>query len=131
MRRIHIASALIFPLLCTAAAVASSPATDAAAASTGVLHVSTGVTPAEVIYAPPIALTQEEIAAGFPNTTEIVVHMNVDQMGKAQDVKVVRSFYPTLNENVVNAVRKFRFRPAKLDDHAIPIDMNLNIQVKR
>ena len=130
MRRIQAASALLFPLLCTAAAVASSPATDAPA-STSALRVCTGVTPAEVIYAPHITLPQDEVAQGFPNTTEIVVHMNVDQTGKAQDVKVVRSFYPTLNENVVNAVRQFRFRPAKLDNQAIPVDMNLKIQVRR
>ena len=130
MRRTQVASALLFPLLCTAAAVASSPATDAPA-STSTLRVSTGVTPAEVIYTPPIALPQDETAQGFPNITEIVVHMNVDQTGKAQDVKVVRSLYPTLNEHVVDAVRQFRFRPAELDHQAVPVDMNLKIQLKR
>lgn len=130
MRRIQVASALLFPLLCTAAAVASSPATDAPA-STSTLRVSTGVTPAEIIYAPHITLPEDETAQGFPNITEIVVHMNVDETGKAQDVKVVRSLYPTLNENVVDAVRQFRFRPAKLDDQAVPVDMNLKIQLQR
>jgi TonB family protein len=130
MRRIHVASALLFPLLCTAAAVASSPATDAPA-STSVLRVTTGVTPAEVIYAPHIALPSDGTAAGFPSTMDVVVHMNVDETGKAQDIKVVRSLYPTLNENVLNAVRQFRFRPAKLDNQAVPVDMNLKIQVVR
>jgi len=130
MRRIQVASALLFPLLCTAAAVASSPATDAPA-STSVLRVSTGVTPAEVIYTPHITLPQDETAQGFPNIAEIVVHMNVDETGKAQDIKVVRSLYPTLNEHVVDAVRQFRFRPAKLDDQAVPVDMSLKIQLRR
>ena len=131
MRRIQVASALLFPLLCTAAAVASSPATDAAAASTSTLRVSTEVTPAEVVYAPHITLPEDGTAQGFPNIAEIVVHMNVDETGKAQDVKVVRSLYPTLNEHVVDAVRQFRFRPAKLDDQAVPVDMNLKIQLQR
>ncbi|MDE3186782.1 MAG: TonB family protein [Acidobacteriota bacterium] len=130
MRRIQVASALLFPLLCTAAAVASSPATDAPA-STSTLRVSTGVTPAEVIYAPSIALPQDETAQGFPNIAEIVVHMNVDETGKAQDIKVVRSLYPTLNEHVVDAVRQFRFRPARLDDQAVPVDMSLKIELQR
>lgn len=130
MRRIHVASALLFPLLCTAAAVASSPATDLPA-STSVRRVSTGVTPAEVIYAPHIVLPADGTAAGFPNNPEVLVHVNVDPTGKVQDAKVVRSLYPTLNPSVVDAVRRFRFRPAQLDNQAVPVDMNLKIEVKR
>ena len=130
MRRIHAASALLFPLLCTAAAVASSPATDASA-TTSPLRVTTGVKPAEVIYAPHIALPEDDTAEGFPNLAEIVVHMNVDKTGKAQDIKVVRSLYPTLNEHVVDAVRQFRFRPAELDNQAVPVEMNLKIKLQQ
>ena len=130
MRRIHAASALLFPLLCTAAAVASSPATDLPA-STSVRRVTTGVTPAQIIYAPHIILPSDTTAVAMPSNPEILVHVNVDETGKVQDAKVVRSLYPTLNPSVVDAVRQFRFRPAQLDNQAVPADVNLKIQVKR
>ena len=130
MRRIYAASALILPLLCTAAAVASSPATDLPA-STSVRRVTTGVTPAQVMYAPHIILPADDTAEGLPANPEVVVHVNIDESGKVQDAKVIRSLYPTLNPHVVDAVRQFRFRPAQLDNQAVPVDMNLKIEVKR
>jgi hypothetical protein len=36
-----------------------------------------------------------------------------------------------LNAPVLSAVRNFRFRPATLDKQAVPVDMNLVIQVQR
>lgn len=130
MRRIHVASALLFPLLCTAAAVASSPATDLPA-STSARRVTTGVTPAQVIYAPHIIVPRDLTAAAMPSSSEILVHVNVDETGKVQDAKIVRSLYPTLNPSIVDAVHQFRFRPAQLDNQAVPVDVNLNIQLKR
>ncbi len=128
MRRTHIASALLCPLLFTAAAVASPPATDAA--STSVLPVSTGVIPPKVIYATEIELPGDGTAERFPNDAEVVLHLNVDKAGKVQDVQVVKSLYPDLNPHVVDAVRQFRFRPAKLDNQPIPVDMKLTLDVQ-
>jgi len=130
MRRTHVASLLLFPLLFTAAAVASSPATDASA-STGVRPVSTGVIPPQVIYSTDVELPNDGTVEQLPNDTEVVLHLNVDETGKAQDVQVVKSLYPKLAPHVVDAVRQFRFRPAKLDNQTIPVDMELTLQLKR
>jgi TonB family protein len=60
---------------------------------------------------------------------ELLVKLNIDRDGTAQDIQVVNSSNPALDASVVDAVRKFRFRPAKLDDQAIPVDMNLTVKV--
>jgi TonB family protein len=129
MRRIHVASALLFPLLCTAAAVASSPATDATA-STSVPQVSTGVISPAIVYSTDVALPSDGTVERFPNDARVVLHLNVDQAGKVQDVQVVKSLYPELNSHVVDAVRQFRFRPARLDNQTVPVDMLLTVDVK-
>jgi len=129
MRRIHVASALLFPLLCTAAAVASSPATDASA-PTSVPQVSTGVISPKVLSARDVVLPADGSSERIPSYAEVVLHLNVDQAGKAQDVQVVKSYYPELNAHVVDAVRQFRFRPAKLDNQIVPAGMFLVIDVK-
>ena len=36
-----------------------------------------------------------------------------------------------LDERVMDAVRQFHFSPARLDDQPVPVDLTLNVVVKR
>jgi len=126
MRRILAASILLSPLFLTAAAVASTPATDASVPTTA-RPVSTGVTPAKVLYSPSIELPT---SAKIPNDAEVVLQLNVDEEGKARDIQVIKSINPELDAPVVAAVSKFRFSPAKLDNQAIPVALNLTVVVQ-
>jgi TonB family protein len=130
MRRIYLASLMLSPLLLSAAALASSPASDANA-STSVPQVSTGVTFPKVLYSTDIEIPSTVTAGRLPNLAPVVLELNVDQTGKVHDVQVVKSLNPELNANVVDAVRKFRFSPAKLDNQAIPVDMELTVLLQR
>jgi TonB family protein len=128
MRHILAASLLLSPLFLSAAAVASSPATDASA-PTQALRISTGVIPARLLHSasitlPPIATVTT------PNDAQVVLQLKVDEQGKAQDVQIVRSVNPMLDERVLEAVREFRWRPASLDKQAIPIEMTLKVEVQ-
>lgn len=130
MRHNLAASILLSPLLFTAAAVASSPATDVPA-STHVRAVSTGVTFPKVISTTDIDIPSNAFNAWSPASAEVVLQLKVDEKGAVQDAQVVKSLNPQLNAPVLAAVRNFRFRPATLDKQAVPIDMNLVIQVQR
>jgi TonB family protein len=130
MRRILLASALLSPLFLTAAAVASSPATDAAD-STSVSPVSTGVVFPHVISTTDVELPNDGVAGWLPNDARVVLQLNLDEKGNVQDVQVVDSIDPELNDSVVSAVRQFRFSPAKLDNQAIPSDMTLTVLLRR
>ena len=130
MRRILVASLLLSPMLFTAPVVASQPKADAAA-STQSLRVSTGVTPPEVIYSTSVELPTGPLSVAIPSDAKVVHSMTVDEQGKPNDIQVVKSVNPELDANVVKAVRQFRFRPAKLDDQIIPIQVDLEVEVEK
>jgi TonB family protein len=128
MRRIFITSALLSPLLFSAAALATPPATDAATASTA-RTLSTGIKPAKVLSSTDITLSSFAQDAA-PQNAEVVLSLNVDENGKAQDVQVVKSANHFLDEPVAAAVRQFRFRPTMLDNKPVTSDMTLTIFVQ-
>jgi TonB family protein len=126
MRRILVASILLSPLFVTATAVASTPASDATA-STQVRPISTGVVPAKVIS---LIDVQVPATTTIQNDAQVELQLNIDQKGKAHDIEVVKSLNPELDGPVAAAVRGFRFRPATLDNQAIPVSMSLTVRVK-
>lgn len=127
MRHTLAASVLLSSMLLTASAVAQ-PATDDAAPAQD-LRVSTGVTPPTVVSSVPI-----EVPASIPvfgKTEKVVVAVKVDEKGRPGDVQVIRSSNLLLDKYVEDAVSKFRFQPASLDNEAVPVDMQLNVQVEK
>jgi TonB family protein len=126
MRRILATSVLLSPLVFSAAAFASPAPVDAAASTR---PVSTGVTPAQVIYSPRIELTPAA-AQTLPYDAEVVLKLNVNESGQAQDVQVVSSPNHYLDTPVADAVRQFKFRPAKLDEQPVATDVTLTVVVK-
>jgi TonB family protein len=129
MRRILAASILISPLFISAAALASQPVT-VEPASAPSRTISTGVKPARVLSAPDVDLTpaaQETL----PYNAEVVLTLNVDEKGNAQDVQVVKSPTHYLDEPVADAVRQYRFRPATLDNQPVSAPITLTVVVQR
>jgi TonB family protein len=129
MRRIFLASALASPLLFSAAALATPPATDAITASTA-RPLSTGIKPARVVSSTDITLSSFAQDPA-PQNAAVVLSLNVDESGNAQDVQVVKSANHLLDAPVAAAVRQFRFRPALLDNKAVASDMTLTVFVQR
>ena len=127
MRRTFIATALISPLFLSIAALAAPLATDDST-STPARRLSTGVKPAHVVYSSDVAIPASAVV---PVNAEFVLHLNVDQDGKAQDVQVVKSANADLDAPVTSAVRQFRFRPATLDKQPVATDMTLTVVVQR
>lgn len=129
MRRTLIASLMLLPSLFPAAVNASQPADDSSTI-TPVPRVSTGVTEPVLLDAANIHLANS-IDQFIPDNATFVLSLNVDENGKARDVQVVRSVDKMLDERVIEAVRRFHFKPAELDDQPVPVDLTLNVVVKR
>ena len=129
MRRILIASALLSPLVFSAAAVASTPATDVTA-TTQVRPVSTGVKSAHVISSVNIQLPSTPDAS-YLNGAEVVVHLNVDPSGKPQDLQVIKTPSVALNAPVLEAVRQFRFEPATVNNQIVSQPLTLTVVVQK
>jgi|HubBroStandDraft_6_1064221.scaffolds.fasta_scaffold1934437_1 TonB family protein len=128
MRRIVIPSILLSPLFLSAAALAIQPSTDAPA-STPARPLSTGVKPAHVLSTPDIALTPTQ-SESLPFGAQVVLTLNVDENGKAQNVEVVKSPNQFLDQPVADAIRETRFSPATLDRQPVATPMTLTVLVR-
>jgi TonB family protein len=129
MRRILVASLLLSPALFTASAVASQPATDAAASTQG-RRISTGVIAPKLLKSTSIEIPGDAFDAILPPDAEVGLKVNVDEQGNARDIQVVKPVNADLDARVVAAVSKFRFSPATLDSQAIPFSLDVNVVVK-
>lgn len=128
MRRILAATLLLSPLFLPAAAVASSPVKDASA-STPTRPVSTGVVAPTLVRSTDV-IVSPDLVQSIRGDSTVVLEVNLDQQGKTGDIQVVKSLNPILDKDVVEAVRQFRWLPAKLDNQAIPTDLMLNVVVQ-
>src|ERR1700677_3782888 len=89
MRSILAVSALLSTLSFSAAAFATQPVTDESA-STSLRSVSTGVIPAHVVSTQEVDLSPAA-AETLPYNAEVVLTLNVDAKGNAQDIQIVKS----------------------------------------
>ena len=129
MRRILAATVLASPFFLSAAAIAAPPVTDATT-STPARPLSTGVKPAQILYTPNVDLSPAALET-LPAGAEVVLTLNVDEKGRAQDIAVVKSPSHYLAGPVAQAVSHYRFRPATLDNQPVPIDMNWTVEVEK
>lgn len=134
MRNLFAATLLLSPVLFTASAVASQPKEDAKSdvpVNTHVRPVSTGVIAPHILDASSIRLTPNDISRMALSEGKVVLALNIDESGKVQDVQVVQSLTPEADARIVDQVRKAHFRPATLDNQAVPLSMDLVVVVRR
>jgi len=130
MRRIVSASLLLLSSLFPAAVNATQPADDSSN-PTSVPRVSTGVIEPVLLNAGSVHFTPSMLGLLNPSETTVVLSLNVDEKGKPQDVQIVNPTNKILDERILEAVRQFHFSPARLDDQPVPVDLTLNVVVKR
>lgn len=56
-----------------------------------------------------------------------VVALVVDAEGKPQDIRVVKSLDPGLDQNAIKAVKKYQFKPAMLKDKPVPVPISIKV----
>ncbi len=129
--RSMLASTLMLSSFLIPAVANASSSSDDASAPTQAPRISTGVSAPMLTNPIGIELPAGLASAFLPTDKEVGVSLMVDQNGQASDVKVVKSSNPYLDELVVEAVEKSHFKPAKLDNMAIPVSMNLTLEIAR
>ena len=130
MRPILATALMLSSILLPAAALASTTADDATAPTPGV-RVSTGVTAPKLAEAISIAMPDGLSKAFIPADSKLELSFTVDSKGQAENVKVTKSISPYWDARVVEAIQKSHFKPGKLDDQAVAIDMNLVVSLMR
>jgi len=117
-------SSILFP-----AAANATSSSDDVAASTPNLRVSTGVT-APMLTQPLSIELPDGLARTFVSMdNQVGLSLTVDSDGRAKDIKVVKSSNPYWDARVVDAIQKSHFRPGKVDDMPIPVEMNLTVNI--
>jgi protein TonB len=84
-----------------------------------VYHVTSRITPPVLISKVQPDYPPAERRAGREGT--VVVTAVVDKDGQLRDPKVIRSVSPVLDAAAVQAVRRWRYRPARLDDRNVAV----------
>jgi TonB family protein len=126
-----LANTLMLSSLLIPAVANASSSKDDASVPTPAIRVSTGVS-APTLKEP----IDIEMPAGlspnfFPTDGAVGLSLTVDPSGHASNVKVVKSASPYWDSLVVEAVQRSHFKPGKLDDQAIAVDMNLTVNLAK
>jgi TonB family protein len=92
------------------------------------LRVSTGVVAPKILST--VDISSEGINAIPGITKKYVLEMTVDQNGEPSNVKIVQSTSATMDKNVLDAVRQYRFKPGTLDHQPVSFPVSLAVVVK-
>lgn len=133
MRNVLVASLLLSPVLLSAA-VSAQPKGEVKAdapANTQTRRTSTGLVAPHLVDPQSIRVYSTDMPLMAPSEGKVELSLNVDENGKAQDVKIVKSFSPEVDARVAESVSKAQFRPATLDKQNVACDMNLVVVVRR
>ncbi len=111
-------------------AAMTSPAADVPA-TPHALRVSTGVIAPKLISEPTVDLSSSGFTSQALASREMVVRLQLDKSGTPQDVQIVKAINPEVDARVITALRQYRFEPAKLNDEAVPMSLDLAIHFEQ
>ena len=60
----------------------------------------------------------------------VVLQLIVDATGKAQNIRVVRSLGLGLDENAIEAVNKWKFRPGSRNGHPVAVIATIEVNFR-
>ena len=89
----------------------------------GPYSVGNGVSMPRAIYAPEPEFSEEARIAKFQGEVTLLVTIGTD--GRARNLTVVRSLGMGLDQKALDAVRTWRFDPAKKDGRPVAVQMNI------
>ena len=82
--------------------------------------------PAKVTNVPPI---YPELARQTRVEDIVILETVIDESGNVTSARVLRG-HPLLNQAALDAVQRWKFTPARLNDEAIPVVMTVTVQFK-
>jgi TonB family protein len=98
------------------------------AAESLTLKVGGDVIPPRPIFAPEPEYSEEARAAGYQGTGVLSLIVGID--GKPQDVRIVRTLGMQLDEKAIEAVRKWKFEPARKGNRPVPVQINVEVSFR-
>ena len=94
----------------------------------GIYKVGGGVSAPRAIFAPDPEYSEEARKAKYQGT--VVLYMIVGPDGRAREIRVVRSVGMGLDEKAIEAVRTWKFDPARRDGQAVAVQINVEVSFR-
>ena len=91
----------------------------------GPMHIGGGVSKPVVLYSVEPEFSEEARKAKFSGNVE--VYLWVDEDGKPSHIRVVRGVGMGLDDKAVEAVRKYKFKPAMKDGKPVKVDLYIDV----
>lgn len=91
----------------------------------GVFHVGGGVSAPKTIYAPDPEYSEE--ARKVKQMGVVVLQLVVSADGTPRDIQVVRTLGLGLDEKAIEAVKTWRFEPARKDGKPVAVSVNIEV----
>ena len=93
-----------------------------------IYRVGGGVSAPRVVYDPDPEYSEEARKAKYQGV--VVLWLVVSAEGKPYDIRVQRSLGMGLDEKAIEAVKQWRFEPAKKDGHPVPVMINVEVNFR-
>jgi TonB family protein len=94
------------------------------------LIVTTGVVAPRIIRSVDVTINQDPIWRFSGKDKKVVISMTVDKTGKPSNLKIDESAGDELDQDVLNAVSQYRFKPGTLNNQPTEVPVKLEIIVK-
>lgn len=95
------------------------------------VRITTGVTPPRLVYSTDVPSDGASWAwqtTGIERTA--VVSMLVDEKGVPSNLKIVQSVGADMDNNVLAAVKQYRFQPGLLNHEPVAVPVNLEVVIR-
>ena len=94
----------------------------------GAYRVGGGVSAPKALYAPDPEYSEEARKAKYQGT--VVLWLVVDAAGRPQQIRVQRPLGMGLDEKAIEAVRNWKFEPARKDGQPVPVMINVEVNFR-
>lgn len=91
----------------------------------GVYRVGGGVSAPRPIYAPDPEFSDEARKAKYQGTVVLWIVVGAD--GRTHDIRIQRSLGMGLDEKAIDAVRQWKFEPARKDGYPVAVQVNIEV----
>jgi periplasmic protein TonB len=94
----------------------------------GVYRIGGDVSQPVALYRPDPEYSEEARKAKYQGT--VLLAIIIDENGKARDIRVVRALGLGLDEKAIEAVQKWRFRPATKQGHPVAVQAQIEVNFR-
>lgn len=92
-------------------------------------RVSTGIVAPQIVSTVDVVADNDMVWRATGDDKKVVVSLTVDKTGKPSNLKIEKSTDPDLDQNVLNSVSEYKFKPGTLNNQPTAVDVDLEVVI--